>query len=175
MRYFVTIDGVEHAVEVAELPGGGYEVRLLDAVDAPPGSGKRLQALVVSRNGDFTLRLGNRVLDLVVDGRPPELQVFASGRRAAVRVESERLRAAASVRAAGPAHGHGIVTSPMPGKVVKVLVAAGAEVEQGAPLVVVEAMKMENELMAPFAGVIKNVWVAPGETVEGGARLVEVG
>jgi biotin carboxyl carrier protein len=60
----------------------------------------------------------------------------------------------------------------MPGRVVRVLVAAGDQVEARQPLVVVEAMKMENELRAPRAGRIKQVAVAPGLSVDAGAVLV---
>ncbi len=174
MRYFVTIDGDQKVIDIAELPGGGYELRLLDSPDAETGSGQRLEAHVADGRGVLTVHLEGRVLDVVVDGRPPELDVFASGRRARVRVESERQRAAAAVKST---HGSGakLITSPMPGKVVKVLVKKGDAVEAGAPLVVVEAMKMENELVAQQSGTVVDVFVQAGEAVEGGARLVEVG
>jgi biotin carboxyl carrier protein len=175
MRYFVTIDGDLHALDVAELPGGGYEVRVLDSAEAEPGTGRRLEAHASEGQAGLTVHLEGRVLDLVIDGRPPELLVFASGRRASVRVESERQRAAAAVKGGASSGAVGLVTSPMPGKVAKVLVAEGDRVEEGAPVVVVEAMKMENELSAPRAGQIVKVFVKPGETVEGGAKLVEVG
>jgi glutaconyl-CoA/methylmalonyl-CoA decarboxylase subunit gamma len=64
------------------------------------------------------------------------------------------------------------VTSIMPGKVVRVLVAVGDEVHAGQGLVVVEAMKMENEIGAPRPGRVKEVAVVPGTTVESGAKLV---
>ena len=57
---------------------------------------------------------------------------------------------------------------------MRILVAEGATVAAGAPVIVVEAMKMENELAAPRDGVVKKVHVATGATVEGGALLVEV-
>ena len=60
----------------------------------------------------------------------------------------------------------------MPGLVVRVEVAVGQRVEPGAGLVVVEAMKMENELRAPRAGVVREVHVAAGQAVERGAPLV---
>jgi biotin carboxyl carrier protein len=111
----------------------------------------------------------------VVDGAAPGLSVFASGRRAQVAVESAHQRAAASVRAGTKAVSAGLVNSPMPGKVVKVLVKEGDDVEPGRPLVVVEAMKMENELVAEIAGAVQKVYVQPGDAVEGGARLVLIG
>jgi biotin carboxyl carrier protein len=85
------------------------------------------------------------------------------------------MRAAASVRSRDSKAGDGVVNSPMPGKVVKVLVKEGDEVEAGTPLVVVEAMKMENELLAERAGVVSRVFVKTGDAVEGGARLIQVG
>jgi glutaconyl-CoA/methylmalonyl-CoA decarboxylase subunit gamma len=57
---------------------------------------------------------------------------------------------------------------------VKVLVKEGDSVEEGAPLAVVEAMKMENELVAGRAGVVEKVFVQVGDTVEGGARLIKI-
>jgi biotin carboxyl carrier protein len=64
------------------------------------------------------------------------------------------------------------IDAVMPGKVVRVLVAAGDEVLSGQGLVVVEAMKMENEIAAPRAGRVTSVDVTPGQNVETGARLV---
>ncbi|MBM4375874.1 MAG: acetyl-CoA carboxylase biotin carboxyl carrier protein subunit [Deltaproteobacteria bacterium] len=63
----------------------------------------------------------------------------------------------------------------MPGRVVKVLVAEGETVEPGRPLVVVEAMKMENELCAEAAGVVRTVRASAGQTVDSGAVLLELG
>jgi biotin carboxyl carrier protein len=70
--------------------------------------------------------------------------------------------------------GGGTVRAPMPGLVVRLEVAAGQRVEVGAGLVVVEAMKMENEVRAPRAGVVETVHVAVGQAVEKGAPLVTV-
>jgi biotin carboxyl carrier protein len=66
------------------------------------------------------------------------------------------------------------LTSPMPGKVVKVLVAVGDEVKEGQGLVVVEAMKMENELRSPKDGKVVELHVKEGQAVEGNARLCAV-
>jgi biotin carboxyl carrier protein len=62
----------------------------------------------------------------------------------------------------------------MPGKVVKVLVALGDEVKEGQPLVVVEAMKMENEMKSPRDGKVVELHVREGQTVEGNAKLCAV-
>ena len=129
---------------------------------------------VSSPGGPLTVNVGGRVFDMVVDGSAPNLSVFAGGRRAAVTVENAHQRAAGSVRACGKSKSTGLIVSPMPGKVVKMLVKEGDEVQPGRPLVVVEAMKMENELIAEIAGTVQKVYVQPGYAVEGGAKLITI-
>jgi biotin carboxyl carrier protein len=62
----------------------------------------------------------------------------------------------------------------MPGKIIAILVAEGDAVEKGQGLVIVEAMKMENEVHSPITGAVKEIKVKPGDTVEGGAVLLIV-
>lgn len=71
-------------------------------------------------------------------------------------------------------HGTAEITAPMPGKVVRVLVEAGEEVEAGAGLVVVEAMKMQNEMKSPRAGAVVSIKVSAGDTVEAGTLLAVI-
>ena len=73
-------------------------------------------------------------------------------------------------------HHHGVaeIRAPMPGKVVRVQIEAGAEVEKGAGLVVVEAMKMQNEMKSPRDGVVVSINVKPGDTVNAGDVLAVV-
>lgn len=68
----------------------------------------------------------------------------------------------------------GDVKTPMPGRVVKVLVGVGDSVQKGQGVIVVEAMKMENEFKASCAGVVTEILVKPGETVEAGKVLVRI-
>ena len=75
---------------------------------------------------------------------------------------------------AGHAAGPQRVVAPMPGKVVRVLVGVGQPVSARQPLVVVEAMKMENELRAAAAGVVSQIAVAEGQSVEAGGLLVVI-
>lgn len=89
--------------------------------------------------------------------------------------------AAAPVAAAAPAAGGMTVTggesvkAPMPGNILKVNVQNGQAVKAGEVLVVLEAMKMENEIMAPKAGTVTQVLVSKGSTVDTGAPLVVIG
>jgi acetyl/propionyl-CoA carboxylase alpha subunit len=101
--------------------------------------------------------------------------LWIDGWRFAVEALDERARAirdlsAASAAAAGPAP----LIAPMPGLVVRVLINTGSEVVAGQPLVVMEAMKMENELRAPASGRVTGVRVKPGDAVEKGAVLVDL-
>jgi biotin carboxyl carrier protein len=66
------------------------------------------------------------------------------------------------------------ITAPMPGKVVRLLVAEGSAVEAGQSVIVIEAMKMQNELKAPKSGVLKKINIAEGAAVEAGQALAEV-
>jgi biotin carboxyl carrier protein len=112
-------------------------------------------------------------MELWIEGTAPAVGVIADGARFFANVESERMR----IRAAGKPKGsdEGVVKSPMPGRVVRILVKAGDEVAEGAPVVVVEAMKMENELAAGRSGKVTRVAVEVGATVEGGSTLIEIG
>ena len=73
--------------------------------------------------------------------------------------------------AAGSAEGPQKITAPMPGKVVRIIAAAGSEVEAGKGVIVVEAMKMQNELKSPKSGKVQKVLVAEGTTVNAGDTL----
>ncbi len=88
-------------------------------------------------------------------------------------VLDERQRKRHQAAGAGEA-GQKVIRSPMPGKIVKVLVAEGETVAAGQGVIIVEAMKMENELRAPGPGIVKSIRVKAGETVEGNAELVVI-
>jgi biotin carboxyl carrier protein len=104
---------------------------------------------------------------------PGEMLAYLAGRNIAVSVNGRRTGRAAVDTGSG-AHGEQKVVAPMPGRVVRVLVAPGDEVERRQAVVVVEAMKMENELRSPKAGRVKDVAVAPGASVEAGRVLVVI-
>ena len=167
MRYFVSLDPDPNAkpvvVDLVELPSGELEARVDE---------RRVELDVAYTAAQLNVRVDGQVVDLTTEGSPPDLVAVASGHRSYVRVESERMRAAEQAKKTTSAGGDRVIKSPMPGRVVKVLVARGDLVEVGQGLVVLEAMKMENEVRARLAGSVADVHVAPGEAVEGNAKLV---
>jgi biotin carboxyl carrier protein len=118
-----------------------------------------------------------RVLSVVAaDGRSFEALVERKESEIEVAIGTARVRFAtgapnASVVRRGAASGRIEVKSPMPGKVVKVLVSAGASVSAGQPVLLFEAMKMQNELRSPEDGVVAEVAVEAGQAVEARERL----
>jgi biotin carboxyl carrier protein len=167
VRYYVTLDPDPGArpvlVDLVELPSGALQASL---------DGKPIDVDVVVVGSQLSVRVNGQVVDLTTEGIPPEIGAVASGHRSYVRVESERMRSAEQAKKTTVAGGDKTVKSPMPGRVVKVLIAKGDVVEVGQGLLVLEAMKMENEVRARIAGTVAEVHVAAGATVEGNAKLV---
>src|SRR5207247_3928887 len=118
-------------------------------------------------------------LDLIIDGRPVSAFVAAAGERRIVKVGGadpvtlERVPSGAP-RARAPIPGEEIVTAIMEGVVTALTAREGEVVPSGAPLVVLEAMKMEIRLVAPFAGRVKRVACKVGDVVARGMVLVEL-
>lgn len=169
-RFQVTVEGQEHDVRV-ELNDAGEPARVLvDGTPCPVRLGAD-DAMVVRPAGDG----GPQHVVHLPPGRRPT-QASVGGQMVEVDVKTAQEAAlAAALAAAGGGSGSGAVKAPMPGRVVRVLVSEGDAVEVDAPLLIVEAMKMENEVQATTAGVITQVAVAAGDTVDAGQLLCEVG
>jgi len=162
MKYFVTLGAVSHEIVV-----DGETV----TIDGTPSRAR------------IEMVHGTPVCHLALDGRSHTFAVTANGggtwilidrgEPVEVDVQDERTRHIRSLVGAGKAQaGSGAVKAPMPGLVVKVLVESGNSVSAGQGLVVLEAMKMENEIKAAAAGVVETVSVRAGQAVEKGAVLV---
>jgi biotin carboxyl carrier protein len=164
-RYRVSVGERSFDVEVAEREGrlvatiNGREV----SVDLSSGGrGYLVSALLDGESVQALADTDGEAGTVVLNGVPFE-----------VTVQDERAaRLASLAAAAGTSHAAVTVKAPMPGLVVRVNVEAGAGVQKGEPLVVLQAMKMENELGAPRAGTVKRVDVQAGQTVEHGQALV---
>ena len=165
MRYVILRDGKDVPAEIVEQSQGyritlgedGYDVdsvRVVGNLYSLTVSGKSYEATVQKAAPDeFRVHLydGMRAVTLLTP-----LDLALRGKRAS----------------AGTSHGS--VRAPMPGRVVKVLVKEGDAIEKGTGLVVVEAMKMQNELCAAVSGTVKRIKVREGDPVERNAELVVI-
>ncbi|MBI4165145.1 MAG: acetyl-CoA carboxylase biotin carboxyl carrier protein subunit [Acidobacteria bacterium] len=129
--------------------------------------------------GVYSVLLGGRSYEAQVvpigphaPGAPNRRMVTVGSRHFTIDVRDPRRRRAAG--ALGNHTGPQEILAPMPGKIVKVLAEKGQEVVQGAGLLVIEAMKMQNELRAPRAGRVAEIYIAEGAGVESGARLMRL-
>jgi biotin carboxyl carrier protein len=167
MKLRATVEGDTHEVEIrrdgsrvrASVDGRGYE---MEAHEVEPGL--------------YLLKSGDQVFECRVDGSASkhgasEVSVGQSVYNVTL-ADPKRLRGA---RAAGAGeHDTARITAPMPGKVVRVLVERGAQVSAGDGIVVVEAMKMQNEMKSPKTGTVIELHATPGDTVNAGDVLAIV-
>lgn len=168
MRYVALLNDEERNVEITELSPSRFQLN----IDG--------RTLVVDAHAvqDTTLSLihGNAAYNIESEAHANGGEtVLVRGHLVTVEVldlRSMQLRRAQEV--AGSPAGPAEIAAPMPGKVVAVLVKDGDRVEKGQGLVVVEAMKMENELRAPRAGTVKNLSAEEGAAVDGGVALCVV-
>jgi len=165
VKYVVDVGGRSVDVEL-----DGEQVRV-------NGMGLRASLSELAGAPVALLSLDDRVYRVVVtrDSARGRYILSLDGRRYEVEALDERTRAIRqlSSSASGP-KGPAPLLAPMPGLIVRVSVEVGASVQPGQGLVVMEAMKMENELRSSSAGVVKAIRAAPGTAVERGAVLVEL-
>jgi biotin carboxyl carrier protein len=164
MVYEIIVEGKAHRLEL-EKSAAGWECRL-------DGQTVHIDALIPRRD----------VLSLLIDGHAYEikreqtatdLHMWVGSSRFAVELRDPRsLRS--RQKSAGDEKGPKKIVAPMPGRVVRVLVAEGAEVEAGQGIVVIEAMKMQNEIKSPKKGVVKTISATPGAAVNPGDVLAIV-
>jgi len=148
-KFRVVLYGVPHDLDATRV--GVYGLSML--LDGEAGVSQEVQVAPATSGGELLITLAGRTVSATVNGR--------------------RTGRSGGDSAAG-AHGEQAVLAPMPGRVVRVLVSPGDEVAARQGVVVVEAMKMENELRSPKAGRIKEINVTPGTSVEAGRVLLIV-
>jgi biotin carboxyl carrier protein len=164
MVYEIVVGGKPRRLEL-EKTAAGWACR----VDGQP---IRVDALIPRRD----------VLSLLVDGHSYEikreqtasdLHMWVGSTRFAVELRDPRSLVSRQ-KAAGDEKGPRKILAPMPGRIVRLLVAENSEVEVGQGIVVVEAMKMQNEIKSPKKGVVKKIWASPGVAVNPGDVLAIV-
>ena len=170
MTFDIDINGHSRIVSIERGAAGRYRV----VVDGHPSE---IDATRVGRFGLSLLldgdRGSSREVQVAPAGTPGEMLVWIEGRAVSATVNGRRTGRGGSDVGAG-ARGDQAIVAPMPGRVVRLLVAAGDAVTARQAVVVVEAMKMENELRSPKDGRVKEVAVTPGASVEAGRILLVI-
>jgi len=163
MTYSITIDGRQYRIDLGQAEG-----RWTCRVD---GSEVEVDG-VLARPDVLSLRIGNKAYEVKCERVGPDTHIWVGSERFAAEVRDPRSLGSRvrPVDEQGPRK----LTAPMPGKVVRVLVAPGAEVEAGAGVLVVEAMKMQNEVKSPKKGRVQKILVEEGGAVNAGDVLAIV-
>lgn len=163
-KYTITLEGDAHAIDWRQIAPLAADAK------GAGGVGGRYSLIIAGTSYEIFARRITRPGQK--DSQTYEIQ-FA-GQRFEVTVEDERTRLLAGLTRSGAGSGEAMVSAPMPGLVVGVPLEVGASVTQGQTVVVLEAMKMENDLASPIAGTLKEVRVSKGQTVDQGEVLAVV-
>jgi biotin carboxyl carrier protein len=163
MLYDITIDGKKYRLDLNRADGR-WSCRL---------DGREFEIdAILTRPDVLSLRIGDRAYEVKSERVSNDLHLWIGSTCFAVEVRDPR-----SLRGrtrAGDDHGPRKITAPMPGKVVRLLVHEGDEVEPGSGVAVVEAMKMQNEIKSPKKGTIQKILVSKGAAVNAGDVLAIV-
>jgi biotin carboxyl carrier protein len=165
MIYHVTLAGTEHIVDVKEIEADLYRV-VVDGseqiVDAQKSERTVFSLLVNGRSHEANVSEKPGGFDILIEGDFYNVAVIDERRRSLVRQGELQ------------AEGLQVITAQMPGKVVAILAEPGQRVELGQGIIVLEAMKMENEIKSPIEGEVKEIAVEVGTAVESGQKLAVV-
>jgi biotin carboxyl carrier protein len=175
LRLRIELDGEDYSLDL-QRNGAASEYRLRVAQTGAGGQGigssSGTASVIEVMPGVFSVLLSNRsfTIDIVPDGE--NLEIWTGGERHVVSIADSRDRSSRNKKqsAAGPTE----LRAPMPGKVIKLLVRPGAAVEPGQGLMVVEAMKMQNEMNPPKKGIVSRIYAVEGATVVAGEALIVV-
>jgi biotin carboxyl carrier protein len=165
-QYHATLDGLEYELAIEELPDAGtFEINL---------GGKKIAAdLRQAGPASFSVIIGNRSFDLDVIRQGEDFVVVSRNGSTRLTLEDARRRLM-NARNAREVSGKVQMRAMMPGRVLSVAVKVGDEVTANQGVLVIEAMKMENELKSPKAGKVVEVKVTAGQTVEKGELLIVI-
>jgi biotin carboxyl carrier protein len=164
MTYDVIIDGKNHRLEL-ERPDGHWRCRL---------DGREIQLdAVLMRQDVLSILMDGVSYEVKRERMPTDLHLWVEGERYAAELHDPRSLRSRKASATDD-QGAKKLKAPMPGKVVRLLVAEKTEVQAGQGVVVVEAMKMQNELKAPKTGIVQKILVAEGANVNAGDVLAVV-
>jgi biotin carboxyl carrier protein len=164
MVYEVTVDGKPHRLELTRAEGG-WECHL---------DGREIKVdAVVTRRDVLSMLVDGHSYEIKREQTPTDLHMWVGSARYAVELRDPRSLQARR-NAAGDEKGPKKLVAPMPGRIVRVLVGEKSDVEAGQGIVVVEAMKMQNEIKSPKKGTVQRILAVPGAAVNAGDVLAIV-
>ena len=163
MKYYAKVNNQEYEIEIDQ----ENEVIV-------NGEKFAIDFQILPEAGLSSLLINNRSLEGVVEDREDAWEVLMLGQLYTVKVQDERTYRLALARGLGADGGEGDVTAPMPGIIIAVPVAVGDVVNQGDKIVILESMKMENELRAPRDGIVAQVNTEAGASVDKDQVLVVI-
>lgn len=165
MKYYTKVNEKEYLIEIGE----DDEILVNDAPYT-------IDFKILPVSGLASLLINNYSLEAVVEERDSHWEVLTKGELYNVHVQDERAFRLAQARGTEVTDsGETAVKAPMPGLIIKVLVAEGDSIEKGDQVVILESMKMENELKSPRDGVVTAVKTDAGDSVEKDQVLVVIG
>jgi biotin carboxyl carrier protein len=165
MKYITTLNDQQYTIEIDHddqitVNGESYDINFQQ----------------LSEGGILSLLLNNHSLEAIVEERDGAWEVLIRGELYTVQVQDERAYRLAKARGiTAEVIGEAAIKSPMPGLIIAVPVEEGQLVSKGDQIVILESMKMENELRSPRDGVVKRLHVKPGESVEKNQPLATIG
>lgn len=185
MPYIATVNDKSYRIETGaesherdiQIDGQTYHI---DWRQVPPLAGDAQAQASAEAGGRFSLLIGGKSYEVYArqiskpDEKGRRYEIHLAGQRFEVHVEDERAKALAGSIKSAHETGVAMVRAPMPGLVLGIPLEVGASVTRGQTVVILEAMKMENDLASPLAGKIKEVRVSKGQAVNQGDVLVVV-
>ena len=168
-QHDIRIEGTMQSIDWRQVAPLAADIK--GAIDWAPSEGGQYSLIIEGKSYQVFARRLNASEEK--DGNTYEIQV--AGQRFEVRVEDERERAIKGSIASAHEVSQATVRAPMPGLVLGIPLQVGASVARGQTVVILEAMKMENDLSSPIAGTIQEVRVSEGQTVNQGDVLVVIG
>ena len=165
MKYITIVNDQQYIIEIGhegqiEVDGQKYEIDFEQ----------------LSEGGILSLLLNNRSFEAIVEEREQDWEVLIHGELYTVFVQDEQAYRLAKERGVtSDDTGEAAIKSPMPGLIIAIPVEVGQAVKKGDKVVILESMKMENELRSPKDGLVANIYVEPGASVEKNQILIAIG
>ena len=166
MKYTAILNGKERQIEVKKIDIHRFKVTVdgnIHEVDAQYNNSDWISILIDNRSYDISFSFDKDTVELNFWNQYFNIDVLDERKIRMRRIRSE-------LSHSGPE----IIKTSMPGKVIKVLVKKGETVKPGTGIIIIEAMKMENEIQCRHSGVIKAIHARAGETIEADIPLVEI-